>query len=314
VKDLVTRVLHSGREPTIVTVGAGEDLLPGLASVSRVAASGVSVPRLGRWVTVAFSVALVWIFGFAAEARADALAEDVGTAAAVADTDTTAEDVASTDGTEPAPTPTTELDPTPTTEPVATDPPPEPSPTPEPIPPVIEPDPVATDPPPEPAPTPEPIPPVIEPAPTTETPPDAPPLPVSPEPAGSGLKSSIVVLDEPLASALFSPSQGTTIKEFIGISSAGTDRRSELTPAPEHPGDGHPAPAAPDLPQLPAPHNPSAPANPAPGGVGGTGSSTVGVLAALFALAFPGLLGAVLPVSVAALRPPDLAFHLKRPG
>jgi hypothetical protein len=37
-------------------------------------------------------------------------------------------------------------------------------------------------------------------------------------------------------------------------------------------------------------------------------------LAALFALAFAGLLGEVLPVRVAALRPPDLAFHLKRPG
>jgi hypothetical protein len=37
-------------------------------------------------------------------------------------------------------------------------------------------------------------------------------------------------------------------------------------------------------------------------------------LAALFALAFAGLLGEVLPVSVSALRPPDLAFHLKRPG
>ena len=164
----------------------------------------------------------------------------------------------------------------------------------------------------EPTPAPDVITPIIEP--TTETPLDTPPLPVSPEPAGSGLKSSIVVLDEPLASALLFPSQGTTIKEFIGISSAGTDRRSELTPAPENPGDGHPAPAAPDLPQLPAPDNPSAPANPAPGGVGGTGSSPVGVLAALFALAFAGLLGAVLPVSVAALRPPDLAFHLKRPG
>jgi hypothetical protein len=287
----------------------------------------VSVPGPGRWATVALSVALLWIFGFAAEARAE-----IG---AVADT-TTTEDVASTDagsgdsvgaipdegtstatepvdtstGTEPAPTPEPippVIEPTPT-DPVATDPPPEPAP----IPPVIEPtptDPVATDPPPEPAPTPEPIPPVIEPTPTTETPPDTPP--VSQEPAGSGLKPSIVVLDEPLASAPLPPSQGAT---FIGISPAGTDRGSELTPTPEHTGNGHHAPAAPDLPQLPAPHNPSAPANPAPGGVGGTGSSALGVLAALFALAFAGLLGEVLPVRVAALRPPDLAFHLKRPG
>jgi hypothetical protein len=267
----------------------------------------VSVPGPGRWATVAFSVALLWVFGFAAEARAEI--------AAVADT-TTTEDVASTDagsgdsvgaipdegtstatepvdtstGTEPAePTPTTEpADGTPTTDPVATDPPPEPAPTPEPIPPVIEPTPIA------------------------ETPPDTPPPLVSPEPAGE--KSSIVVLDEPPASAPPSPSQGTTIDAFIGINRAVTDRRSELTPTPEHTGHGHPAPAAPDLPQLPAPHNPSAPANPAPGGVGGTGSSALGILAALFALAFAGLLGEVLPVSVAALRPRDLAFQLKRPG
>jgi hypothetical protein len=254
--------------------------LSSLASVSRQAASGVSVPGPGRWATVAFSVALLWIFGFAAEARAEI--------AAVVDT-TTTEDVASTDagsgdsvgaipdeGTSTA------------TEPVDTS--------------------TGT----EPAPTPEPIPPVIEPTPTTETPPETPPPLVSPEPAGSGLKPSIVVLDEPLASAPLPPSQG--IDTFIGISPAGTDRESELTPRPEHSGHGHPAPAAPDLPQLPAPHNPSAPANPAPGGAGGTGSSALGVLAALFALAFAGLLGEVLPVRVAALRPPDLAFHLKRPG
>jgi hypothetical protein len=123
-----------------------------------------------------------------------------------------------------------------------------------------------------------------------------------------------VVIGEPLPSALYSPSQGTTIEEFIGISSPTTDRRSDLTPVPDNSGNKNSAPAAPDLPRLPAPHHPSAPANPAPGGVGGTGSSALGVLAALFALAFAGLLGEVLPVSVAALRPPDLAFHLKRPG
>jgi hypothetical protein len=262
--------------------------LSSLASVSRQAASGVSVPVPGRWATVAFSVALLWIFGFAAEARANGPAEDVGATAAVADTDTTTEDVASTDGTEPAAaTPTTEPEPTPA------------------------PDPVATDPPAEPAPTPEPIPPVIEPTPTTETPPDTPPPLVPPEPAGE--KSSIVVLDDPVGSAPLSPSEGT-FAGLSGISPAVADRRSELTPVPGSPGHGHPVPAAPDLPQLPAPHNPSAPANPAPGGVGGTGSSALGILAALFALAFAGLLGEVLPVRVAALRPPDLAFHLKRPG
>jgi hypothetical protein len=153
--------------------------------------------------------------------------------------------------------------------------------------------------------------PIIEP--TTETPLDTPPPPASPGPAGSGDTSSIVVLDEPPASPLFSPSQGT-IEQFIDTNSAATDRGSDLTRAPENSGTGHRAPAAPDLPRLPAPHHPSAPANPAPGGVGGTGSSALGVLAALFALAFAGLLGEVLPVSVSALRPPDLAFHLKRPG
>jgi hypothetical protein len=271
------------------------------------------MPGPGRWATVAFSVALLWIFGFAAEARADGLTENVAATAAVADTDTTTEDVASTDGTETANAiPPAEPDPTPPPDPVATDPPPEPAP----IPPVIEPipttDPVATDPPAEPAPTPEPIPPVIEPIPTTETPPDILPPPVSAEPAGSGHKSSIVVLDdEPLASAPISPSQGETLDALKGISPAVTDRRS---PVPGNPGHGHPAPVAPDPPQLPAPNNPSAPANPAPGGVGGAGSSALGILAALFALAFAGLLGEVLPVRVAALRPPDLAFHLKRPG
>ena len=286
------------------------------ASVSREAASGVSVPRLGRWPTVALFVALLWIFGFAAEARADALAEDPGATPAVADTDTTTEDVASTDGTEPVdPTPTTEpVEPIPATDPVATDPPPEPAPAPEPIPPVTEPtptpDPAATVPPPEPTPAPEPIPPVAEPIPTTEPPLDT-PLPPT---AGSGSTDSIVVIDGPPASPLPSPSQSATFAALSGISPADADRRSGLTPAPEHPGNGHPAPGAPDLPQLPAPHNPSAPANPAPGGVGGSGSAPIGVLAALFALAFAGLLGEVLPVSVAALRPPDLAFHLKRPG
>jgi hypothetical protein len=156
--------------------------------------------------------------------------------------------------------------------------------------------------------------PITEPTPTTETPLDTPPPPVAAEPAGSGDTSSIVVLDEPPASALVSPLQATTIEEFIDSSSAPTDRGSDLTPVPENSGTGHRAPAAPDLPRLPAPHHPSAPANPAPGGAGGTGSSALGVLAALFALAFAGLLGEVLPLSVAALRPPDLAFHLKRPG
>jgi outer membrane biosynthesis protein TonB len=280
--------------------------LPSWASVSREAASGVSVPRLGRWATVAFSVTLLWIFGFAAEARADELADDVGTILTVADTDTTTEDVASTDAgtvTEPVDTSTgTEpTEPTPTTEPT------EPTPTTEPTEPTPTTDPAATAPPTEPTPVPEPITPVTEPTPTTET-------PVSPEPAGSDLKSSIVVLDEPPPSTLFPPSPGTTLAALVGISPAVSDRASELTRAPDNAGNGHSAPAAPELPQLPAPHNPSAPANPAPGGVGGTGSSALGVLAALFALAFAGLLGEVLPVSVAALRPPDLAFHLKRPG
>ena len=159
---------------------------------------------------------------------------------------------------------------------------------------------------------PEPITPVIEPTPTTETPPVTPPPLVPPEPVGQ--KSSIVVLDDPPASAPLSPSPGTTLEEFIGMSSAVTHRGSDLAPSPAHSGDGHPLPAAPDLPQLPAPNNPSAPANPAPGGVGGSGSSPLVVLAALFALAFAALLSEVLPVRVAALRPPDLAFHLKRPG
>jgi hypothetical protein len=308
----------------------------------------VSVPRLGRWATVAFSLALLWIFGFAAEARAE-VTDELGTIATVADTTVTegttatedatsgglsgdgstiadegtstpTEPVDTSTGTEPVePTPTTEpTDPTPTTDPEATAPPTEPTPAPEPITPVTDPtpttDPEATAPPTEPTPAPEPITPIAEPTPTTETPLDAPPPPVSPQPAGSGPPDSIVVIDESLPSALLSPSQGTTIEAFIGMSSPATDRGSELTPVPKNPGNGRPSPAAPDLPRLPAPHHPSAPANPAPGGAGGTGSSALGVLAALFALAFAGLLGEVLPVSVAALRPPDLAFHLKRPG
>jgi hypothetical protein len=41
----------------------------------------------------------------------------------------------------------------------------------------------------------------------------------------------------------------------------------------------------------------------------------VGVLAALIALlGFAPRLGGVLPINVAPLRPPALAFHLKRPG
>jgi hypothetical protein len=123
------------------------------------------------------------------------------------------------------------------------------------------------------------------------------------------------MVDDLLASGLLAPPPGTPLDALIAMSPAVTGRGSEPTPASENPGNGHPAPAAPDPPRLPAPHNPSAPANPAPGGVGGTGFSPVGVLAALFALlAFAGLLGEVLPVSLAALRPPDLAFHLKRPG
>ena len=303
--------------------------MPSWASVSRETASGVSVPGLGRWVTVAFSVALLWMFGFAAEARAaDELAPDEGTIAAVADTETTTEDVASTDagsgdsvgtvteGTTGTTDTTsgglsaedgstvTDGSSSTTTEPVDT------STRTEPTDPTLTTDPVATDPPPEPAPTPEPILPIIEPTPTTETPTDT-PLPPA---AGSGPTDSIVVIDGPLVSALLPASQGTTLAALIDISRAVTDRGSALSPAREHPGKEHPAPAAPDLPQLPAPHNPSAPANPAPGGVGGSGSAPLGVLAALFALAFAGLLGEVLPVSVAALRPPDLAFHLKRPG
>jgi len=309
--------------------------LSSLASVSRQAASGVSVPGPGRWLTVTFSVALLWIFGFATEARAelaavadtnttadvaslDAGGDSIGTVAeetpATTDASSATEPVDTSSGTEPAdPTPTAEpTDPTPATDPDATAPPAEPAP----ITPVTDPtpttDPAATAPPIEPAPAPDPITPVIEP--TTEPPLETPPPPVSPEPARPGLKSSIVVIDELPASYLLSSSQGTTLDALIGISRNVTDRASQLARAPENPGNGRPAPAAPDLPQLPAPHHPSAPANPAPGGVGGTGSSALGVLAALFALAFAGLLGEVLPVSVAALRPPDLAFHLKRPG
>jgi hypothetical protein len=265
------------------------------------------MPRLGRWTTVAFSVAALWIFGFAAEARAESMSATDATSGGLSAEDGTIPDGATSTSTEPVDTSAgaEPADATPVTEPT------DPTPTTEPADPTPTTDPVATDPPLlEPAPAPEPIPPVIEPTPTTETPPDI-PLPPA---AGSGPTDSIVVIDGPLAGPLVSASQGTTLEEFIGISSAVTDRGSKLTRAPEHPGNGHSAPAAPDLPELPAPHNPSAPANPAPGGVGGAGSSALGILAALFALAFAGLLGEVLPVSVAALRPPDLAFHLKRPG
>ena len=48
---------------------------------------------LGRWVTVGFSVAFLWAFGFAAQARADDLANDPGTIGAVVDASTTTEDV-----------------------------------------------------------------------------------------------------------------------------------------------------------------------------------------------------------------------------
>jgi hypothetical protein len=87
------------------------------ASVSRLAASGLTVPGLGRWVTVAFSVALLWIFGFAAEARADELPDDLGTTTAVAETDAATEDVASLDAGSGDSTGTVATDPAPTTEP-----------------------------------------------------------------------------------------------------------------------------------------------------------------------------------------------------
>jgi hypothetical protein len=56
----------------------------------------VSVPGLGRRLTVTFSVALLWIFGFAMEARAE-VAGDAGATAAVADSNTTTANAASTD-------------------------------------------------------------------------------------------------------------------------------------------------------------------------------------------------------------------------
>ena len=276
----------------------------------RQTASCVSVPGLGRWVTVALSVSLLWIFGMAAEARADGTVTEGITATTDVTSGSTIPEEGTSAATEPADTSagTEPTDSTPTTEPT------DPTPTTEPTDPTPTTDPAATAPPPDPPPAPEPITPVTDPTPTTETPPETQPPPVSPEPASSGLKSSIVVLDEPPASALLFPSPVTPLAALMGISPAATSRGSELTRTPASSGDGHPAPAAPNLPRLPAPDNPSAPANPAPGGVGGTGSSSVGLLAALFALAFAGLLGEVLPLSMAALRPPDLAFHTKRPG
>jgi hypothetical protein len=349
-RDLVTRLLA-------LRVRAHHQDLGGLvttaASVSRQAASGASVPGLGRWVTVAFSVGLLWLFGFAAQARADELAVDLGTIVAVVDADTTTEEVTSTaagsgdsvgsvtagttattdatsgglsaeDGsttpsvgtsvvTEPVDT-STGTDPTepaPTaepTEPAPTAEPTEPAPTAEPTEPAPTEEPAATPPPTELTPAPDPIT-IIEPIPATETPAGTPPPQVSPKPAGSGLTSS--EFDGLVPSALLPP----TLDALIGISPVVTGRGSEPARASENTRNGHHAPAAPDPLRLPAPHNPSAPANSAPGGVGGTGFSPVGALAALFALlAFAGLLGGVLPVNVAALRPPDLAFHLKRPG
>jgi hypothetical protein len=88
--------------------------------------------------------------------------------------------------------------------------------------------------------------------------------------------------------------------------------------APSKDGSQRSAADPPRAPSLPTPHNPFAPAPTpsAPGGVGGgAGPSPLGVLATLFAfLALAGILGGVLPVSVAALQPADFAFHLTRPG
>jgi hypothetical protein len=102
--------------------------------------------------------------------------------------------------------------------------------------------------------------------------------------------------------------------------SAFAPRGSGSDPASSQSGAERPAPSPPAPPRLPSPKNPWAPLNVAPGGAaggasGGSGGSVVGVLAALIALlGFAPRLGGVLPINVAPLRPPALAFHLKRPG
>jgi hypothetical protein len=97
-------------------------------------------------------------------------------------------------------------------------------------------------------------------------------------------------------------------------------REPASDPASGQAGAERHAPSPPAPPRLPSPKNPWAPLNVAPGGAaggasGGSGGSVVGVLAALIALlGFAPRLGGVLPINVAPLRPPALAFHLKRPG
>jgi hypothetical protein len=121
--------------------------------------------------------------------------------------------------------------------------------------------------------------------------------------------------DSPTIATLSGPTLDALIER---AASSFVGDRSGSAPASGHSGGGErpePAPSAP--PRLPEPRNPWTPFNVAPGGVGGgsSGGSPVGVLVALIALlAFGARLGGVLPVNVAPLRAPALAFHLKRPG
>ena len=170
---------------------------------------------------------------------------------------------------------------------------------------------VATDPAPPTEPTE--VPPVPEPIPTLEPPPDPAtvPPPVSEAPTGAPADvldpGPIVVLPtSPTSWPL--PTFDGPLREAVEMPAAFTGGRSDAKRVPE---DSDDAPADPDPPQLPTPHNPSTPANPG----SGFGGSPIGEVAARIAvLAFPALLGEMLAVSVAPLRPHDLAFQLKRPG
>jgi hypothetical protein len=305
---------------------------------------GLSISGVGRWWAVALSVALFWLFGFVAQARADVTMDssaDGGPAEGIsspADTTQSTEPTSTDpDATVPPVEPTPVPDPTapPTdsppvaTDPGATAPPVDPTAVPDPTAPPSDPPPTTTDPgatapPVDPTPVPDPTAPPSDPLPATEPPPATPPPPVSYDPpgiqveapAGTGLAGPLINGGPGggLPAGSVPPPQGALLRALSR--SPDNPRGDDSARGSGRPVVHHPAPVAPDPPRFPAPHTPSAPANSAPGGAGGGfGSSPIGALAALVALlAFAPWLGGVLRESAASQRPADLAFHLTRPG
>jgi hypothetical protein len=313
---------------------------------SRAQAARLGRSAAGRWLLVTSTLALLWLFVFAAESRADDLVGAV-TAEAVetidADASATTDPAGSTGdtaaigdasgssdlgSTDQVPADSTTAPPADsTTAPPAdsTTAPPADSTTPPPV--DATPPPVDATPPPVDA-TPPPVdatPPPSDLPPVEVTPPEPPGLPVE---LPNGSTPSEVVVSVPSGAVLFGPSAellDTLAGDghpLIGAASdgprsSGSNRASDQLNAGNS-GRPEPTPQGPPSPRTPWPQTPFGPgagAGAFGGSGGGSGSAPIGVLAVLILFfAFAQRLGSRLWISAIALCPGSPAFQLTRPG